>query len=61
MQKNLPDRLMKLACAALILAGLLFGGLFFSSGGSDFRLLFAALGCALLTGLYGVIRWLPRQ
>ena len=61
MDNELLDRLMWIAITGLLLAGAIFIGLYFFQGREDNALLFAALFCILLAGLFNIIRGLHKK
>lgn len=56
MNNQLLNRLMWIAITGLLLAGIIFIGLFIFSNFKDNALLFAALFCNVLAGLFNIIR-----
>ena len=61
MDNELLDRLMWIAITGLFFAGVIFIGLYFFQGRKDSVLLFAALFCNVLAGLFNIIRGLHKK
>ena len=56
MDNELLDRLMWISITGLLLAGVIFIGIYFFQGSKENALLFAALFCNVLAGLFNIIR-----
>ena len=56
MDNELLDRLMWISITGLLLAGVIFIGIYFFQGRKENALLFAALFCNVLAGLFNTIR-----
>ena len=61
MDHELLDRLMWISITGLFLAGVMFIGVYFFQGKQDNALLFAALFCNVLAGLFNIIRGLHKK
>lgn len=56
MDKKLLDRLLWISITGLFLAGIIFISVFLLSDDKDNIMLFAALGCNVLAGLFNCVR-----
>lgn len=61
MDNELQNRLLWIAVTGLFLAGVIFIGLFLFSETKNNTLLYAALFCNLLAGLFNIIRGLNKK
>ena len=61
MENELLDRLMWISITGLLLAGVMFIGVYFFQGRKDNALLFATLFCNVLAGLFNIIRGLYKK
>ncbi len=61
MDNELLNRLMWIAVTGLFLAGVIFIGVFLFSDNKNNGLLFAAIVCNILAGLFNIIRGLNKK
>ena len=61
MDNELLNRLMWISITGLLLAGVMFIGVYFFQGRKDDALLFATLFCNVLAGLFNIIRGLHKK